>query len=47
MSAFGYDANGLYKRLPGGRVLRVQQRSYNTLLTLSLSLDDQCWEHGW
>ena len=45
--AFGYDANGVYKSLPDGRVLRVDERMFNTLLTVSRSQQDQGWEHGW
>ena len=44
---FGYDENGIYKPLADGRVLRVQERMYNTRLTLSRSQQDDGWEHGW
>lgn len=47
MSGFGLDENGVYKPLPDGRVLRVHRRMYNTMLTLSRSVEDQGWEHGW
>ena len=43
----GEDSNGVYKLLDDGRVLRVTKRLYNTILTLSKSLDDPTWEHGW
>lgn len=45
--SFGQDANGLYKPLPDGRVLRVNTRMFNTILTLSSSLQDQGWLDGW
>jgi hypothetical protein len=44
---FGEDANGVYKLLPDGRVLRVQRRMCNTILTLSASREDGGWEEGW
>jgi hypothetical protein len=44
---FGYDENGMYKMLSGGRVLRIQKRGWNTLLTLSHSQQSLTWEHGW
>jgi hypothetical protein len=43
----GNDANGVYKTLPDGRVLRVQERIYNSMLTLSSSQSDEGWEEGW
>lgn len=45
--SFGYDENGVFKRLPDGRVLRVQKRMFNTILTLSDSRLDQGWRDGW
>jgi hypothetical protein len=47
MSIFGQDANGTFKRLRDGRVLRITERIYNTQLTLSRSVKDFGWEHGW
>jgi hypothetical protein len=47
VTRFGNDENGAYKLLSDGRVLRVQERMYNSLLTLSSSRTDQGWEHGW
>lgn len=44
---FGHDENGLYKELPDGRVLRIREQIYNTILTLSRSVADQTWDHGW
>lgn len=44
---FGKDANGMFKRLDDGRALRVDERWFNTLLTLSLSVEDQGWSQGW
>ena len=44
---FGSDALGNFKLLDDGRVLRVQQRMFNTLLTLSPSQGSMTWEHGW
>lgn len=46
-SPYGQDVNGVFKRLPDGRVLRVQKRLYNTLLTLSASQQDPGWSDGW
>jgi hypothetical protein len=45
--AFSYDKNGVYKQLSDGRVLRVEKRMYNSILTLSSSQEDMGWEHGW
>jgi len=45
--AFAQDENGLFKPLADGRVLRVQERMFNTILTLSASQQDQGWSHGW
>jgi hypothetical protein len=47
MANFGYDENGVYKPLPDGRVLRVHERMYNVMLTLSSSQADDGWSHGW
>jgi hypothetical protein len=47
VSDFGQDDNGIYKRLPDGRCLRVRKQMFNTILTLSRSVEDQGWEHGW
>ena len=44
---FSHDENGTFKPLPDGRVLRVEERMYNSQLTLSRSQQDQGWEHGW
>jgi len=44
---FGNDGIGGYKLLKDGRVLRIQARLFNTLLTLSRSVDSLTWEHGW
>ena len=35
--AFGYDGNGIYKPLNDGRVLRVRQQMFNSIVTLSAS----------
>jgi hypothetical protein len=45
--AFGQDENGLFKLLRDGRVLRLQERMYNTILTLSGSRQDPGWRDGW
>lgn len=47
MSDYGQDDNGVFKRLPDGRVLRVQERMFNSLLTVSSSQQDQGWSDGW
>lgn len=47
MVQFGQDADGLYKMLDDGRVMRITPRIENTLLTISSSLSDQGWLHGW
>ena len=44
---FGVDENGQFRRLSDGRVLRLQERWHNTLLTLSSSQDDPGWLEGW
>lgn len=44
---FGQDANGVYKTLDDGRVLRVEERMFNALLTLSASVASMTWEDGW
>ena len=44
---FGQDENGPYKVLPDGRVLRLHERLFNTLLTVSRSQQDHGWAHGW
>jgi len=41
------DTIGIFKLLHDGRVLRVNPRQYNTLLTLSSSARDPGWSHGW
>lgn len=46
-SRFGYDATGLYKRLPDGRVLRVSKRLFNTSITLSASQQEHWWSDQW
>ena len=47
MSEFGQDENGAYRVLRDGRCLRVEERMFNTLLTLSPSLDSPVWLEGW
>lgn len=44
---FGQDENGIFKPLRDGRVLRVNKRAFNTILTLSTSQRDQGWSDGW
>ena len=44
---FGQDELGDYKRLEGGRVLRVHRRMFNTLLTVSPSIESPWWSDGW
>jgi hypothetical protein len=44
---FGQDQNGIFKPLPDGRVLRVTKRTFNTILTLSSSQQDDGWKDGW
>ena len=46
-SKFGQDENGAFKRLDGGRVLRVNRRLFNTLLTISNSEQALDWRDGW
>jgi hypothetical protein len=45
--SFGHDQNGLYKVLEDGQVLRIAERLFNTMLTLSNSLEDPGWLEGW
>jgi hypothetical protein len=45
--AFGQDQNGPFKPLADGRVLRIQERMFNSILTLSSSQRDHGWSHGW
>lgn len=40
------DGN-LTKKLKDGRVLRVQERMFNTIMTLSNSIEDPGWTDGW
>lgn len=47
MSDYGYDESGVYRVLPDGRALRLDPRMFNTLLTLSRSVESWGWEHGW
>jgi hypothetical protein len=47
MKTFGQDAMGTFKRLKNGRVLRIQKRMYNTLLTVSRTQDDFGYMEGW
>jgi hypothetical protein len=47
LNGFGTDGNGVYKNLPDGRVLRVREQLFNTLLTLSSSQEAQSWDDGW
>jgi hypothetical protein len=35
------------RELPDGRVLHVQKRLFNTILTLSASAEDPIWDEGW
>jgi len=44
---FGQDENGIFKRLEDGRVLRLDRRPHNTLLTLSPSEHSPTWDEGW
>jgi hypothetical protein len=44
---FGQDGNGVFKRLEDGRVLRVHERMFNTLVTVSPSLESLYWSDGW
>jgi hypothetical protein len=44
---FGTDEIGVYRQLRDGRVLRVQQRLHNALLTVSSSHKDLGWRDGW
>ena len=46
-SRFGEDGSGAYKRLEDGRVLRLNKRLYNTLLTVSPSVESLVWDDGW
>jgi hypothetical protein len=41
------DELGVFKLLQDGQVLRIQERMYNTMLTLSSSREDQSWRDGW
>ena len=43
----GQDDNGVFKRLEDGRVLRLDPRLFNTLLTVSRSQEDYGWLEGW
>jgi hypothetical protein len=47
MKQFGQDENGVFKRLADGRVLRVEQRMFNSQITLSSSREDPTWSDGW
>lgn len=47
MSKFGQDENGSFKRLSDGRALRFRRQLFNTLVTLSSSVEDQGWSDGW
>lgn len=44
---YGVDESGAYKRLEDGRVLRVHERMFNTLLTVSRTLESPFWDDGW
>jgi len=41
------DHIGTYRQLSSGKVLRIDKRFYNTLLTLSANVKALTWEHGW
>lgn len=43
----GNDENGVFKRLEDGRVLRIAQRMFNTILTLSSNQAAEVWTDGW
>jgi hypothetical protein len=44
---FGQDESGVFKRLDDGRVVRLNKRLFNTLLTVSPSLESLWWSDGW
>jgi hypothetical protein len=46
-SRFGQDENSVFKRLEDGRVLRLHERLFNTLLTVSESQESMWWSGGW
>jgi len=41
------DDGAMIKILDDGRVLRLVRRMYNTLLTISESVDAKTWIDGW
>jgi hypothetical protein len=47
MGKFGQDGDGVFKLLDDGRVLRVQQRMFNSTMTVSSSQEDQGWLEAW
>lgn len=47
MSNFGHDANGIFKRLSDGRVLRLNKQLVNTILSLSKIQESLGLEDGW
>ena len=47
MGHFGKDEIGIFRQLDDGRVLRIEERAFNTLLTISSSQEDQGWQDGW
>jgi len=47
MGNFGQDINGAFRRLEDGRVLRINKRMFNTLLSLSASVEAPVWLEGW
>lgn len=44
---FGQDENGAYKLLDDGRVLRVREQLFNTVMTLSRTFNDPGWSDSW
>lgn len=47
MSNFGLDANGIFKRLSDGRVLRLNKQLVNTILSLPKIQESLGLEDGW
>jgi len=44
----GVDENGWYRRVQSdGRVIRVDRRWFNSLLTVSASREAITWDDGW
>ena len=44
---FAIDDKGPLKQLGDGQVMRVNERLYNTILTVSSSPEDDGWHDGW